>query len=99
MTPICKNTECFANLKGRCYALQEVDRKGKCHFFKLPSEVDKETLKILYPKEKKPIPVKTETMNDKQFYEWFPKEWNETTLSLLVNHGDEIARIKIALEA
>lgn len=100
MEPVCTNTACFANLKGRCYALQEVDRKSECHFFKLPSEVDKRTIRMLCPEEvKRPIfGEETKGMDKKKFAEWFSKEWDETTLFLLVNHREEIAKIPITLE-
>lgn len=99
MEPECKNTACFANLKGKCYALQEVG-KGECHFFKLPSEVDKRTIRMLCPEEiKRPtFGEDTKGMDKKKFAEWFKKEWDETTLYLLMNHREEIAKIPITLE-
>lgn len=98
MTPVCNRKECFANLKGHCQALTLVE--SDCSFFKTASEVDRGTMKILRPREKKPsASVNTASMSDKAFEDWFTKEWNETTLSLLVNHGDEIAKIKIVMEA
>lgn len=102
MEPECKNLACFANLHGRCHALEEVSRRGSCSFFKLPSEVEGKTIRLLYPEERKlpelNIGEATKGMNKTQFKEWFKKEWDETTLFLLVNHREEIAKIPITLE-
>lgn len=102
MEPKCENLACFANMKGKCYALEEVNKSGKCSFFKLPSEVEGKTIRMLYPEERKlpdiGIGEETKGMSKAQFREWFKKEWDETTLFLLVNHREEIAKIPITLE-
>ena len=96
--PECKNTECFANLRGRCYALTEAN--NDCSFFKPRYAVDTETMRRLLPRQDKPAVEynKTEKMNKAEFIEWFTHEWDEVTLPLLINHRDKIAKMNITME-
>lgn len=102
MEPCCKNTKCFANLRGKCYALIETDydKTGKCEFFKMPKDVDHETMRRIYPRpDKFHVDYSiTGKMNKTQFEKWFKGEWNDITLYLLANHREEISKIPITLE-
>lgn len=96
----CKNGKCFACLRGKCYALDhpEFNLNGECQFFKTIDQVDRETMRRIYPRpEKNPIEY-TDITGKKEFEKWFATEWNEATLYLLANHRKKISKMPIVLE-
>lgn len=99
----CSNDKCFACLRGNCYALSEpeYDRTGECSFFKPVREVDRETMRRIYPRPEKTHvdeDYSTEKMSKKEFAKWFSAEWNAITLYLLANHREKISNIPVTME-